>query len=77
MNRLNQFESLLLPVVLLMTGLILLGGDRVGLLSLDRIENLWPVAFILVGLSDLLTSSDTETAQAKTAGTTRVSASRR
>ncbi|HEX4167898.1 MAG TPA: hypothetical protein VHZ55_20735 [Bryobacteraceae bacterium] len=53
---LREFESLALPVVLLLTGLILVGGDRVGILSLDRIQNLWPVALILVGLSDLLTS---------------------
>ncbi len=54
----NDFESLALPVTLLLTGLILIGGDRVGLLSLDRIQNLWPVALILVGLSELLTGSD-------------------
>ncbi len=59
-NWLRNFESLALPVILLLTGLILVGGDRVGLLSLDRIQNLWPVALILVGLSDLLTVSSEE-----------------
>jgi len=53
-------ESLILPIVLLLTGLILIGGDRVGILSLDQIQNLWPFALILVGLSDLLTSSSDE-----------------
>lgn len=33
-----QGESMLLPVILLLTGLILIGGDRVGILSLDRIQ---------------------------------------
>ncbi len=56
----RELESLILPVILLLTGLILVGGDRVGILSLDRIQNLWPVALILVGLSDLLTSSSDE-----------------
>ena len=56
----RELESLILPVILLLTGLILVGGDRVGILSLDRIQNLWPVALILVGLTDLLTSSSDE-----------------
>ncbi len=62
MNR-RELESLILPVILLLTGLILIGGDRVGILSLDRIQNLWPVALILVGLSDLLASSGDEQKQ--------------
>ncbi len=57
---LRELESLALPLVLLLTGLILVGGDRVGILSLDRIQNLWPVALILVGLSDLLTSTGSD-----------------
>jgi hypothetical protein len=57
-QRSGQIESLVLPVVLLLTGLILIGGDRAGILSLDRIQNLWPVALILVGLSDFLAHSD-------------------
>ena len=54
----KRIEGLVLPVVLLLTGLILIGGDRAGVLSLDRIQNLWPMAFILVGLSDFLTTND-------------------
>ena len=57
-SRLREMEGLILPAILLLTGLILIGGDHVGILSLDRIENLWPVALILVGLSDLLTGKD-------------------
>ncbi len=58
----SELESLIVPVILLLTGLILIGGDSAGILSLDRIQNLWPVALILIGLSDLLTSSDEEPA---------------
>ncbi len=56
----RELESLILPVILLLTGLILVGGDRVGILSLDRIQNLWPVAVILVGLADLVNGSSDE-----------------
>lgn len=54
----KQMESIGLPLVLLFTGLILIGGDRIGVLSLDRVQNLWPVALILVGLSDFLASGE-------------------
>ena len=76
---LRELESLALPVVLRVTGLILVGGDRVGILSLDRIQNLWPVALILGGLSDLLTSgSDDESSvsQAEPASKSRTEARR-
>jgi hypothetical protein len=76
MNR-KELESLILPVILLLTGLILIGGDRVGILSLDRIQNLWPVALILVGLSDLLASSgDEQTSQVPASQTSREGARR-
>ncbi len=70
-SQANQIESLILPVILLLTGLILIGGDRVGILSLDRIENLWPMALILTGLSEMLTSGD-EQAEKSRAGARRV-----
>ncbi len=54
----SEFETLIVPVILLLTGLILIGGDSAGILSLDRIQNLWPMALILIGLSELLTASD-------------------
>jgi hypothetical protein len=58
----REFESLILPLVLLLTGLILIGGDRMGILSLDRIQNLWPMALILIGLTDFLDSSNNDPA---------------
>ncbi len=58
----SEVESLIVPVILLLTGLILMGGDSAGILSLDRIQNLWPVALILIGLSDLLASGDAQPA---------------
>ncbi len=65
----RELESLIVPVILLLTGLILVGGDSAGILSLDRIQNLWPVALILIGLGDLLMAGDEEPVS-------RVSASR-
>jgi len=58
--RRSELESLIVPVILLLTGLILMGGDSAGVLSLDRIQNLWPAALILIGLSELLTTTDDE-----------------
>jgi hypothetical protein len=43
------------------TGFILLGGDVFGVLSLDRIQNLWPVALIVGGAIDLLSQSGPST----------------
>jgi hypothetical protein len=59
-KRRTELESVILPVILLLTGLVLVGGDRAGVLSLDRIQNLWPVAILLVGLSDVLTNGGEE-----------------
>jgi hypothetical protein len=53
-NLSKEWQGLALPLVLIVTGAILLAGDGFGLLSLDRIQNLWPVAVILVGLAGLL-----------------------
>ena len=53
-NIYKDWQSLALPFVLMITGAILLAGDGFGLLSLDRIQNLWPMAVILVGLADLM-----------------------
>jgi hypothetical protein len=50
----KDWQSLALPLVLMATGAILLAGDGFGLLSLDRIQNLWPMAVILVGLAELM-----------------------
>jgi hypothetical protein len=53
-SRYTDWETIAVAIVLMVTGFILLGGDLFGLLSLDRIQNLWPVALIAVGISDLL-----------------------
>lgn len=57
-SRFRDLETIALAVILMATGLILVGGDLFGILSLDRIQNLWPVALILVGAVDLLSQSD-------------------
>ncbi len=48
------WKNLLLPVVLMATGAIVLASADFGLVSLDRVQNLWPAALILVGLVELL-----------------------
>jgi len=57
-SRLNEmrvaWKNLLLPVVLMATGAIVLASADFGLVSLDRVQNLWPAALILVGLVELL-----------------------
>jgi hypothetical protein len=59
-----DWKSLLLPVVLLLTGAFVLAVAAYGLVSLDRVQNLWPLAIILVGLADLFTEgSSTEGGQ--------------
>ena len=49
----TSWQTLAIAIVLLLTGLILVVGDGVGLLSLDRIQNFWPLAIIVVGLVEL------------------------
>ncbi len=53
-SRHSDWESIALPIILMITGLVLLGGDYLGMLSLERIQNLWPVALIATGLVELL-----------------------
>jgi hypothetical protein len=52
--RRDDWVTIALPIVLMLTGLILMGGDFLGVLSLDRIQNLWPVALIAIGATDLM-----------------------
>jgi hypothetical protein len=49
----RDWQSLAMPVVLILTGLLLMMGEGLGLLSEVRVENLWPMAVLLVGLSEL------------------------
>jgi hypothetical protein len=51
----RDWQSLLLPLVLILTGALILAVAGYGLLSLDRVRDLWPAAIILVGLADLFT----------------------
>ena len=53
-----DWETIAVAIVLMATGFFLLGGDLFGILSLDRIQNLWPVALIVVGVFDLLSQGD-------------------
>lgn len=49
----RDWQSLAVPVVLILTGLLLVTGEALGLLSGVRIENLWPIAVLLIGLGEL------------------------
>jgi hypothetical protein len=53
-SRPGAWEDIALPMVLIVTGIILLTGDYLGILSLERIQNLWPVAVIAIGLVELI-----------------------
>ena len=57
MVRQNDSEGIALPIVLMITGLILLGGDYLGMLSLERIQKLWPLALIVIGFVELAARS--------------------
>jgi hypothetical protein len=57
-NWKQDWESIALPVILMLTGLVLIGGSGLGVVSLDRIQNLWPVALILIGLTELVPSGN-------------------
>ena len=57
-NWKQNWEELALPIILMLTGLVLLAGSGLGVVSLDRIQNLWPSALILIGLSELVPYGD-------------------
>ena len=57
----TNWTDLGLPLILMLTGVVLTGGDWLGILSLDRIQNLWPVALILIGLLELMVQTDHRT----------------
>ncbi len=50
----GDWEAVAISIVLMLTGTVLLGGDYLGVLSLDRIQNLWPLAVITIGLAELV-----------------------
>ncbi len=62
---LGDWETVAIAIILMTTGLVLVGGDLFGILSLDRIQNLWPVALIAVGVIDLLSYDDNQSSNAR------------
>lgn len=62
----NDWADIALPVVLMITGLILLGGDYLGMLSLDRVQNFWPLALMVIGFLDLMPRSEMNPASKET-----------
>lgn len=46
----RDWAATAIPVALIVTGLVLVGGDWLGILSLDGIRNFWPLALITVGI---------------------------
>jgi hypothetical protein len=52
-KRSLRWQDVALPMVLFLTGAILIGADWLGVLSLDKIQQFWPAAFILTGLVQL------------------------
>ncbi|MBV9405296.1 MAG: hypothetical protein JO211_08120 [Acidobacteriaceae bacterium] len=59
----EDWESIALPIVLMITGIVLLGGDLAGMLSLDRIQNLWPLALVTIGLAELVPAPEQQPAK--------------
>ncbi len=57
-SRMRKWQGVALPLVLMVTGAILLAADRLGTISLDRVSNFWPMAIILVGLVELVPSEE-------------------
>jgi hypothetical protein len=45
---------MLLPIVLIFTGVLVLAAADIGFLSLERIGDLWPAAIVLIGLVELV-----------------------
>lgn len=69
--RFTDWETFAIAVILMVTGFILVGGDLFGILSLDRIQNLWPLALIAVGIIDLLDDSETKSSGLRVVETQR------
>ncbi len=59
-SRRDDWASIALPIVLILTGVILVGGDFLGVLSLDGVQNWWPVALIAIGATELVPVSGRE-----------------
>lgn len=57
-SRSTDWETIAVAVILMVTGFVLLGGDACGILSLDHIQNLWPVSLIVVGVVDWFSNAE-------------------
>jgi len=57
-SRSADWETIAVAVILMATGFVLLGGDAFGILSLDHIQNLWPVSLIVVGVVDWFSAAE-------------------
>lgn len=49
----REWEEVALPIAMILTGLILIGGAMMGFVSLERIQNCWPIALISIGVMEL------------------------
>jgi hypothetical protein len=56
-RRERAWETIGISIVLIVTGSILIGGDYLGVLSLDNVRNLWPLVLIAIGIVDLKTTN--------------------
>jgi hypothetical protein len=57
-DSIKDWQSIALPIILILTGAVLLAGDFWGVLSLDQIQRFWPAAVIIVGIIELLAWHD-------------------
>jgi hypothetical protein len=52
-TRHTNWESLWAPIVLMAAGALVLTAANLGIISLDKVQDLWPVSIVLVGLAEL------------------------
>lgn len=56
-----QWQEIAAPAVLLLAGLFLTAGVCLQWLSLEKMQNLWPVALILSALAEMVSCDVRET----------------
>lgn len=49
-----SWQDIAMPFVLMAVGIVVAAGTYLGLLSLDRVQNLWPAAFLLAVIVELV-----------------------
>jgi hypothetical protein len=52
-----DWHDIIAPLAIALTGAVLVAFACAGVISLDRISNLWPASLILIGLAELGQSS--------------------